>query len=313
MQNPPKKHHFIPAFYLRRWAVNGRVVEFSMPHKTVIAKAVGPEYTGFQERLYELEGFEPELAQQVEERFFKPVDTMAADALENLHTHGNAAAWTVESRSAWTRFMISMLLRGPDDIATFRKQYRKDWVETTDEMEARYRVMKTPDDPETFAEWLSTAPLQLIEKHQFEIFFSLIDNHRLGGTINNMDWRVIEIPRTAHELLTSDRPIIRSNALKPPYGHIAIPIGPRKLFLASEDTKFLAEMERVDRHLLARETNRAVVEGAGRFVYSTNERQHQFVANRFGTNRLPSLFSDVLRPRNGRRGYLHGASPSSLR
>jgi hypothetical protein len=71
MTNPPTKHHYIPAFYLKRWAASdGKVTEFTKPYLTIVSKRVMPESTGFQERLYELKGYEPTLAQQVEETFF---------------------------------------------------------------------------------------------------------------------------------------------------------------------------------------------------------------------------------------------------
>jgi len=66
--NPPAKHHYIPAFYLKRWVdPDGKVTEFTKPYRDIIVKPIAPERTGYQERLYELKGYEPDLAQQVEE------------------------------------------------------------------------------------------------------------------------------------------------------------------------------------------------------------------------------------------------------
>ncbi|MCO6403529.1 DUF4238 domain-containing protein [Aurantimonas endophytica] len=53
--NPSTKHHYIPAFYLRRWAgTDKKVTEFSRPYRDVVVRSVMPERTGYQERLYEL-------------------------------------------------------------------------------------------------------------------------------------------------------------------------------------------------------------------------------------------------------------------
>ena len=72
--NSPTKHHYIPAFYLRRWVgPDGKVTEFTKPYRDIVVKSIVPERTGYQERLYELMGCEPNLAQQVEEKFFKPI------------------------------------------------------------------------------------------------------------------------------------------------------------------------------------------------------------------------------------------------
>ena len=53
----PKKHHFSPVFYLKGWCnTNSKIIEYSRPHRRVVAKAVSPEYTGFKRLLYTLEG-----------------------------------------------------------------------------------------------------------------------------------------------------------------------------------------------------------------------------------------------------------------
>lgn len=72
-----------------------------------------PERTGYQERLYEMKGYEPE--QQVEEKFFKVIDAWVFDALDMLEDRGHNASWTSHSRSAWTRFIPSLLLHCPED------------------------------------------------------------------------------------------------------------------------------------------------------------------------------------------------------
>lgn len=89
--NPPIKHHYIPAFYLSRWkGPDGRLCEYSQPHIEIAVKRRAPDATGFEKRLYELEGYEPALAQQVEEKFFKPVDGWAADSSTCLSVTGIA-------------------------------------------------------------------------------------------------------------------------------------------------------------------------------------------------------------------------------
>lgn len=223
---PPTKHHYIPAFYLKRWVgTDGKVTEFTKPYRDVVVKPIVPERTGYQERLYELKGYEPELAQQVEEKFFKPIDARASNALDMLERHGHNAPWNSDSRSAWTRFILSLLLRCPEDIALFREWWHTDFGQTDEAAEARYRATRKDGDPETFAEFLEGQPLSLKERYQYKILFSLIDHPKVGGDMNVMHWRVLQMPAEAPTLLTSDRPVLRTNNLKEPQGHIALPIG----------------------------------------------------------------------------------------
>jgi hypothetical protein len=292
--NPPTKHHYIPAFYLSRWA-DPKVTEFAKVHGgKIVARAKMPERTGYEERLYEMKGFQPELAQQLEVKYFKTTDTMTADALEMLYRYGHNAPWNAKSRTAWTRFMMSLLLRCPEDIDAFRKWWHDDFSRTDAEAEATYQAARTQRDPETFSKFLDSQPLATKERYMIETLHSLLEHDSVGKKINNMEWRVLETPASAPRLMTSDRPVIRSNNLKGEQGHIALPIGPRLLFIASHDTQFLKDLLRVDQTGLVKECNRQVVEGAMRFVWAVDESQTRFIENRFGRTPQPRLIEQII-------------------
>lgn len=165
-------------------------------------------------------------AQQVDENFFKLVDGWAADALTLLEGGSRNLRWSNHNRSAWARFLISLMLRCPEDIEHLRAIWYEDFKAADDESEARYANSREHDDPPTFAEFLASQPVVTFEKSLFEVYFSLVDNKSVGGVINHMRWRVIDTSDTGLELPTSDRPVIRSPNLKAPDGHIALPIGP---------------------------------------------------------------------------------------
>lgn len=297
--NPPTKHHYIPAFYLKRWKIGGKVTEFTRPRKTIVPKQVSAAATGFQDRLYELKGYEcePEQAQQVEENFFKPVDTLAHNALVLLEKHGHYANWNADSRSAWSRFIFSLLLRTPEDIHMLREWWHDDFSRTDEDAEARYRAIRNDGDPETFTKFLESQPLAAKERYQYKILFSLIDNANIVGEMNNMHWRLLQTP-TQPTLLTSDRPILRTSNIKKSQGHVALPIGSRLLFIASPDAQFLQQVLRTDPVSLVKEVNRQVVEGATRFVYGIDESQLRFIENRFGKAPQPRFMEDLIAMRN---------------
>ena len=81
-------------------------------------------------RGYELRGFEPAVAQQVETHFFRPLDSTASDALRLLESVPNDD-WSARLRSAWTKFLISLELRCPEDVSAFRKLWAADMAKTT--------------------------------------------------------------------------------------------------------------------------------------------------------------------------------------
>ena len=107
------KHHYIPVFYLKQWAgPDQRVCEYSRPYKIVKPKRVHPDGTGYVRGLYTVPGAEPNVAEFIEREFLKPTDSVASDVLRLLLT-GQQIDWTTITRSAWSRFIISLMLRNP--------------------------------------------------------------------------------------------------------------------------------------------------------------------------------------------------------
>lgn len=298
-QNPSSKHHYIPAFYLRRWERQSdmKLTEFTMPFGSKIAaKSVGAKSTGFGEGLYSLEGYEPDLAQQVEDQFFKPIDDEASNALGMFERYGHRAPWDSESRSAWTRFLLSLLLRCPEDIEALRGWWRSEvFGSPGPEAEAQYARARGPEHPERFSEFLRSQPVTMKDRHQFQSLYALIDNASVGAEINHMEWRILESPLAAPSFLSSDRPVIRTSSLRGAGAHIALAIGPRLLFIATPDTGVLNSVLKADQIKLVKEINCQIVEGAQRFVYGCDEKQSRFIKNHFGVNPQPRLVEQILR------------------
>ncbi len=77
-----------------------------------------------------------------------------------------------------------------------------------------------------------------------------------------MIWRIYTFPPHFYPLLTSDRPVIRTNGLAQKGGHLALPIGPRRLFVASHDPDVINGLWASAPRVLAAEVNKNTVESA---------------------------------------------------
>jgi hypothetical protein len=78
------KHHYIPVFYLKRWAVNrGRLIEYGRQgkHKFVTARPTSPKGTGYVRGLNTIPDAPPEVSEWLEAAFLAMVDDWAARAL----------------------------------------------------------------------------------------------------------------------------------------------------------------------------------------------------------------------------------------
>src|SRR4051812_43400706 len=114
--NFTKRNHFVPCFYSKQWTANdGKLWEFSRPHKEVVAKRVSPKATGFRKDLYTENALPDYLRTYLEDVFLKKVDQRANDALQFLLKR-SLKDMPVKLRTAWVRFMMSMMQRSPDTI-----------------------------------------------------------------------------------------------------------------------------------------------------------------------------------------------------
>ena len=111
---------------------------------------------------------------------------------------------------------------------------------------------------------------------------TIIDSPRMGGHLNQMRWSTLTFKNPTHTLLTSDRPILMTNGLVKPRDHLAIPIGPFALFVATNTEESDSIIRNVNPRELMQQVNDRVASQARRFVYGTDDRQLSFVANRLG-------------------------------
>ncbi len=233
--NPPRKHHYIPKFYLKQWLKEDlKLCEFSQPFSGITKpRRVHPSQTGWSDRIYELRDFPPELAQQMEERVFKRLDDNAAIALESLLKDDGRIFSDAKLRSGWTRFLVSLHLRMPEDIQNIREAWYRIFNKAPQHLEDEYQRIREDNYPASLEDLLSDMTTEEKE-HQFaRLLLSQLNSKKVGEMIHHLNWNVIELPPNAPKLLTSDRPVVRSASLGGPTGYLAIPISPNLAFFAT--------------------------------------------------------------------------------
>jgi hypothetical protein len=114
----PKRHHYIPIFYLKPWTnERGQLCEFSRPYKDVVSKWKHPAATAFVDGLYTIPGLPPDDAAYVERAFMGAVDFWAAQA-HRVFLEGDPSKKDLASKQlvGWARFLYSLMLRTPEQI-----------------------------------------------------------------------------------------------------------------------------------------------------------------------------------------------------
>ena len=281
-----EKHHYFPIFYQKRWAgADGQVCVYSRPYKAVKAIRRHPNRVGFKYDLYAIPGVEFEIASHLERRFFLQTDNDASQALASFEVDPTAPLDN-RLRSGWSRFVMSLIHRAPQEVAIFFSEVAKHVEYAEREFEENYADRKLPTDPNTFEEFKLIRPSNPAGRAAAMLIQKVIDSRSVGNHLNRMIWTIVS-PPSSRTLLTSDRPIIMTNGLSELGSHLAIPIGPKTLFIASNQQMVVNEIAgRKPDHLITFVNDR-IVKQARDFVLGVDDRQLRFVSNRFGA-RLPS-------------------------
>jgi hypothetical protein len=283
----PRDHHFIPAFYLERWAgPNGKLIEYTIKHGELIAKPVGPRATGYETNLYAFHELPPDVRQFVEQEFFNYADRVASLALD-LHLSGNQQAWTPELLSAWSRFLIALHLRHPDALPELRAGAQAIWEASGSASQIAYEAIRKPEDPQTFDEYLEIRDPLIAVKVRVNMIIKSFDNDIIGTHINGMKWAVVDVSASPIQLLMADRPVEIAR-LKEPQGFVSLPISPTKLFVAANNPTALDRLRAIKPREIVQHVNTFIVGRARRFVWASDDSQTRFIQNHMSKNMEPT-------------------------
>jgi Protein of unknown function (DUF4238) len=291
LPNEPQKHHYLPEFILKRWADTTRkLVQFCRPYQSkVIVKRVYPAETGFTRNLYTVavSGTQSDSG-VVEKALFQPIDSGAAMALKKMEADGIGASLSASDRASWSRFLTSLLVRMPEDIAFIRKQIELTF-DLTAEMhdEAEWQAVRRPDDPATIAEFLRESLLPDRDHGTFSMLGRFLAGRSEPDSVikytSSMSWRIFDVKDARHPLLFSDRPILTTNGIKYHNSQIVLPVAPRKIFIACNSTDEMSRIAKIAPDDLVAQANEFVCGQARQFVYADSEKPLRFVSKHMGT------------------------------
>ena len=248
----PLNHHYIPIFYLKKWATSeGKLHRYSrLPTNRVVCRLCAPKGTGYEPLLYTLKGYPKEHQQVIEKGLLSAIDRDGALALDNL-SQGDWSKLTLESRNAWTTFLMSLQVRTPEMIARLLSEGRQNLLKNLSDKPEEYEAVRSQDDPATLPEWAEAHCPATIENFGKLVFPKLVVHPKIGQAIFGMDWWAIAFPPGTVSLLTSDRPLIMTRALADQRCIISIPLGPRLAFFAARSRLIAEGMLKVRGNALA--------------------------------------------------------------
>ncbi len=177
----------------------------------------------------------------------------------------------------WARFLMSLRLRQPDIVEMLKRESTQYLKATLNE---NYEELAAPEDAPTLEEWTEQQYPGLIENFGLSFFHELVDNQEIGTKILKMKWWLWDFSEAPYDLLLSDHPCIFVHGLDDPDCVIALPIHPRKAFMATRSDEVAKIMRNQRQRDLAVRLNESSVNQARARIYACNESPRRFIKNR---------------------------------
>ena len=250
---------------------------------------VSPAATGYGKHLYSAMELPKGKQALIETAFMSLLDDKATKALNIVRDPGSHGI-PIPLRHAAARFVVSLLLRTPEEIERIKRHYLEKWLEGDPAAEETYARNRKEGDAPTLREFLEGVDPAFREFHALILAAELIGNRLVGDFISNaMTWSALYIPEDHCELMTSNRPVVMTNGLKVAGGYIVLPVGPRALLTMTYDDEARRILQGTTTDQLVEDVNRTVGRHAMKFVYATSGERKAFVEEHMEKEDAPSL------------------------
>jgi hypothetical protein len=232
------------------------------PAKKLQARYRHPAATGYEKDLYTLPNRPDEKAAEIETKLLQVIDDRGAKAVDMAERNEMAGP---EDKAGLVQFMLSMLHRSPDRIAYLERRLVEDLADNP---------LFDDDDSSVFrAGALNT-------------FVDLVQSQTMIARMMEMSAFVINLHDSAHDLLTSDSPLMISNGMARKDAFVILPTGPRTLIMLAEDKSLPDHMANHSGKVLSKAMNDAVTIQAKKLVFGPDKKQERFVDNRLNRPNL---------------------------
>jgi len=287
--NIPVKHHYLPVFYMSRWAVNGpQVYRFSRPDGTkVIARRKSPKMFGYVEHLYG----------PLELDVLKQIDDQGSKALNAISNTENPSDLTKQTRKDWAALLLSFLLRSPTNISQLKHSVSSEYRAEFDELNAEYEDLLEEQGYESIEEFIQDTQTRSVESKVFQLIGTLIQHKDIVQLISDMHWDVVNLQSSDYDLLTSDNPVWMTETLGQSDSFLTMPISPTKLFVAANSLVTVQTITKRKPSDLVKVRNKITVQHAENIVVGTDDTMLNFVSKHFATKRHSTLSELVARKR----------------
>lgn len=288
------KHHFVPHFLLRRWRdADGKVRVFEIKNGRLVSARRAPEYTGYEEDLYAVDGRSLGVdTHHFEDTLFVPIDNNAALVLKKIEAREELSE---EEHHAWTTFLASFRVRIPDTIDYLRNEHV---ARLRAKLAERDKTTLPEDWPRT-EEWAAKNLPGLIENVGLTFLKQMIEHPLVMQTFGTLKWWCYRFGAGDPPLLLADMPLHWEGKPADPEFWIVIPTAPDLAFFGTRAETTEDQLANLGSAELARRINVASVASAVRRIWARDEEPaHSFITEHMhsmgvNTSKLATLLANL--------------------
>lgn len=262
-----QRHHYVPQFYLREWYVPGKN-EFWLYCRDdagrILSGRRSARSVGYHKGLYstipEFLGIPRSSSNEIEEKFFSPLDSAASQVHRKLLVSG-ASSLSAEERFIWSLFMNSLLERSPTRINEIKERAKETAAECISELK---ECLGMPDKDRNYF-WKT---LDVDAMTHNAVLSGMVQWIRNGETIRHfygMAWTVFQLPKGKDHFLTGDSPVVvNGDSGNNPIHVLSLALSPDTLLVMHTrdkdfDEEFIRKLSILHSVLIAKQTKRYLV------------------------------------------------------
>jgi Protein of unknown function (DUF4238) len=272
----PKKHHYLPEFYLKRWAVDGKLFRYERPRGAngeLHCSHKSPAAVGYIPNLYQIPDQEdPKESQSLELNLFQKIDDRAAAAFQKFDRFDGQIEPTESDHLALCQFTISLLHRTPKRLDALKIQL------SNEQIGAPFAGMMG----EEYDVKLKSTTNRLLELLVLsDDYLPIFSRFKAGRIISR---------GTSKTFLTSDRPMTASSPMLGPDSFMILPYAPDRILLFANKKSIIDSFSAQKSDILVKGINEAIVEQSENLIISSNKD---------ATKMIDRLFLQSKNPQNG--------------
>lgn len=283
----PKRHHYLPRFYLKAWTQgeSNHLHRFSWKRGRLVVDRVTTTATAWEDNLYRLRGVAREDQQFLENRFFGEIDNKAAAVIAKLRA-AELDTLTQDDQHDWAVFLTSLQQRHPKYIERLRAEYRRGFNEYLDRLERDHSRRGHSDKAMGARQFIDRCAPHMLDDDPVTLLRQLIGRRDDVAAIADMKWWRLDFRECRGWLLTGDSPLtILFAGFSDPRCLLYLPLTPTTAFLAAHDTAYLDQITSLPREGLRAWLNSYIISEAYAYIYGADPAEREFI-ERHGTKEV---------------------------